>query len=362
VTSEDLGYDLLTHVTFYEDPNTPFPDNFILLEDGSWIIPPDLSLIPGDILIIHPLYGDINLNEYPYEIGDAVVFLNYFMGLTEFNRRQYANSDCNRDGIQASIADLVYLLAIVSGDTHFVAPPPPIADNQVLEIDSDSENHFMKMVDNCGRCDIVLRGTEFIGGVYFILEYDADIIEPLAVRLDSSATPLQLSCAASEEELMIAVYDWNSLGSSFSSGKLLSIVYSVPGGSAGPPFEVTRAEFSDNMGQAIDVEYDIVCSGFKPSPAVPSESQISVSCYPNPFNGTVSVSYNLPSDGEYDLIVYDILGRKVKILEQGYFPAGPRRIFWEGTDQRGLGVASGIYFVRLMGEGASASVKVFLLK
>ncbi len=362
VTSEDLGYDLLTHMTFYEDPNTPYPDNSLLLENGTWIIPPNLSLIPGDILIIHPLYGDINLNGFTFEIGDAITFLNYFMGLTEFNRRQYANSDCNRDGIQASIADLVYLLAVVSGDTNLVAPPPPIAENQALKTDSYFENHFMKMVDNYGRFDIVFQGAESIGGAYFVLEFDANIVEPVAVLLDSSAAPLQLSCAASEGKLMIAVYDWQAQGSYFSSGRLLSVIYSGSDGSGDPLFDVTKAEFSDNIGQAIDIDYSIVYSGSRPSTTQPSESHISVSCYPNPFNGAISVSYNLPSDGEYDLIVYDILGRKVRVLEQGFLLAGSGRAFWDGTDQHSHGVASGMYFVRLHGQGASASVKIFMLK
>ncbi len=361
VTSEDLGYDLLTHMTFYEDPNTPYPDNSLLLEDGTWIIPPNLSLIQGDILIIHPLYGDINLNGYTFEIGDAVTFLNYFMGYTEFNRRQYANSDCNRDGVQASIADLVYLLAVVSGDTVLVAPPP-MAENQALKSDSDFENHFTKMVDNYGRFDMVLQGSESIGGAYFVLEYDANIVEPVAVLLDSSAAPLQLSCTASEGKLMIAVYDWNARGSDFSSGRLLTVVYSGSNASGDPLFNIARAEFSNNTGQAVDIDYNVVCSGSGSSITQPSESHISVSCYPNPFNGAVSVSYNLPSDGEYDLIVYDILGRKVRVLEQGFLLAGPRRAFWDGTDQHSRSVASGMYFVRLHGQGASAGVKVFMLK
>jgi hypothetical protein len=362
VTSEDLGYDLLTHMDFYEDPNTPYPDNSILLEDGTWIIPPNLSLIQGDILIIHPLYGDINLNGYTYEIGDAVTFLNYFMGYTEFNRRQYANSDCNRDGVQASIADLVYLLAVVSGDTALVAPPPSLPQEQTLKRGSGFENDFTKMVDNYSRFDIIIEGNELIGGAYFVLEYDAGIVEPMAVLLDSLAAPLQLSCAASEGELMIAVYDWNSRGSDFSSGRLLTVVYSGSDASGDPPFDISRAEFSDNSGQAIDIRYSVLCSGSRSSTTLPSESRISVSCYPNPFNGTVSVSYNLPSDGEYDLTIYDILGRKVRVLEQGFLLAGPRRAFWDGTDQYSRNVASGMYFVRLYGEGASASVKVFMLK
>jgi hypothetical protein len=107
VTTDDLGYDLLTHFTFYDDPVTPYPDNSILLEGGDWVVPPTLFLVQGDILIVSPLYGDINVNGFAFEIGDAITFLNYFMGQIEFTRRQYANSDCNRDGIQASIADLV---------------------------------------------------------------------------------------------------------------------------------------------------------------------------------------------------------------------------------------------------------------
>ncbi len=361
VTSEDLGYDLLTHITFYEDPDTPYPDNSLLLEDGTWIIPPNLSLIRGDILIIHPIYGDINLNEFAFEIGDAVTFLNYFMGLTEFNRRQYANSDCNRDGIQASIADLVYLLAVVSGDTNLVAPPLLIAENHALKSGSDSENHFRKMAGDYNRLDMVIQGTEPIGGAYFVLEYDADSVEPVAVLLDTSAAPLQLSCAASEGRLLIAVYDWDSQDSYFSAGRLLSVIYSRSGSGA-PLFDITKAEFSNRMGQAIDIDYNVVYSGLKPPTTEPIEPRISVSCYPNPFNGAVSVSYSLPSDGEYDLIVYDILGRKVRVLERGFLPAGPRRVFWDGKDESSRGVASGIYFVRLYGEGASASTKVFMLK
>jgi len=122
VTTEDLGYDLLTHFSFFDDPVTPYPDNSILLEGGDWVVPPALSLVQADILIISPLYGDINVNGFAFEIGDAITFLNFFMGQIEFTRRQYANSDCNRDGIQASIADLVYLLGVISGDTLLGSP------------------------------------------------------------------------------------------------------------------------------------------------------------------------------------------------------------------------------------------------
>jgi hypothetical protein len=162
--------------------------------------------------------------------------------------------------------------------------------------------------------------------------------------------------------LMIAIYDWNGRGSYFSSGRLLTVVYSGSNASGDPPFDIARAEFSNNSGQAVDIDYNIECSGSRSFITRPSESSISVSCYPNPFNATVSISYSLPSDGEYDLTVYDILGRKVRILEQGFLLAGPRRAFWDGTDQYSQNVASGMYFVRLYGEGASASVKVFMLK
>jgi flagellar hook assembly protein FlgD len=84
--------------------------------------------------------------------------------------------------------------------------------------------------------------------------------------------------------------------------------------------------------------------------------------YPNPFNNSISISMNLASDGNYQLAIYDILGRRVKTLLDGFQFAGRQSIIWDGTDDLRSSVASGTYFMRLKGIGGTRSMKLNLLK
>jgi|GEM_PF-1055260 len=362
VTTEDIGYDLLTHFTFYEDPVTPYPDNNILLESGEWIVPPSLSLVQGDVLIISPLYGDINVNGFAYEIGDAITFLNYFMGQVEFSRRQYANSDCNRDGIQASISDLVYLMGIISGDTLLRSDPyaPVVNELKKTNILREHRSAYSNL-DIYSSFEVNIECQESLGGAYFVLEFDRDKIEIESVLINDSIDDLNLSWAAENGELMVAVYNWDGSRSLFAEGSLFTVNYSVEDQYSDNLIRIVRAEFSNSSGEAVDAEFDNFLSE-KSSLASPNALGISLSSYPNPFNGPVSLNYEIPKDGNYELVVYDILGREVKTLMEGHQSFGGGIIVWDGTNNNNGSVASGIYFARLRGETVSASVKLFMLR
>jgi len=360
VTAQDPGYDVMTYLTFYENPYTPYPDNSLYLEDGGWITPPNLILSSGDLLIFSPLYGDINLNDYAYEIGDAVTFMNFFMGLTEFNARQYANSDCNRDHIQATIADLVYMLCVINGDTDRVAPPPYLPETDGIANNEEFLSGNMKMVDNLSSCEIIVNGSTPLGGAYFEFDYDPLAVEPAAVILDSGADPMEISCVASDGKLKVAVYNWNPLQSNFTGGKLFTVVYRDYN-NYGDGMSVTKADFSDSEGIVSDFEYTVNCSRAV-NLEVPQRSEVSLSTYPNPFNNAVSIKYNITSGGNYELSVFDILGRRVKTLIDGYVPAGEDVVIWNGTDNSEKAIASGIYFVNLRGADVVSNTKVYLMK
>lgn len=362
VDSHDPGYDVMTDIVFFEDPYTPYPDNSILLENGGWITPPTLLLTSGQLLIFSPLYGDININGYAYEIGDAVTFMNYFMGLTEFNARQYANSDCNRDGIQATIADLVYLLCIVSGDSIRGGPPPILPESDRIANNYNYEENSPISVDNVLTCEVFVNGQAPLGGAYFVIDYDQYHLEPVAVLLDSLAAPLQMECMVSDGKLLVTVFGWNPSFSRFTSGRLFTVVYRDRSLSGGATPVVSEADFSDNMGSAAVYDYEIRCSRGECSDSSPINREMSISSYPNPFNNAVSISYSISSSGVYDLSVFDILGRRVKILTSGFLNAGENRVIWDGTDEYSRDVASGIYFARLQGEGDIESIKLFMIK
>jgi hypothetical protein len=69
--------------------------------------------------------------------------------------------------------------------------------------------------------------------------------------------------------------------------------------------------------------------------------------YPNPFNLETTIPFNLPQDGMIKLRVFNIRGQQVRTLLSGFQEAGFKRVRWDGRDDDGIEVGSGIYFVRL---------------
>jgi hypothetical protein len=84
--------------------------------------------------------------------------------------------------------------------------------------------------------------------------------------------------------------------------------------------------------------------------------------YPNPFNPGTAIRYSLSKTQGVRLAIYDVQGRLVRSLVNRVEPAGIHEAAWEGRDNDGRPAASGIYFVRLAGEGQVATRKIVLLK
>jgi len=84
--------------------------------------------------------------------------------------------------------------------------------------------------------------------------------------------------------------------------------------------------------------------------------------YPNPFNPTTQISYSLPNDAYVQLDIFNIRGQKVKTLVDQRQTAGVHDIVWDGTDNTGRSVSSGIYFYRLQAADIVITKKMMLLK
>jgi hypothetical protein len=83
--------------------------------------------------------------------------------------------------------------------------------------------------------------------------------------------------------------------------------------------------------------------------------------HPNPFNPTTTIDYELPRDALVILKVFDILGHEVKTLVRGYRAAGRWSVAWDGTDQRGRRVGSGVLLYQLRAGGRTETRKMLLL-
>ena len=85
-------------------------------------------------------------------------------------------------------------------------------------------------------------------------------------------------------------------------------------------------------------------------------------CYPNPFNPTTRISYDLPRVSNVRLSIYNIVGQEVRVLSSGRQGAGHYQREWDGYGNNGRPVTSGLYFYRLQADDFIMSKKMLLVK
>jgi len=83
---------------------------------------------------------------------------------------------------------------------------------------------------------------------------------------------------------------------------------------------------------------------------------------PNPFNPSTTISFDLPAKAKVSLKVYDVAGRLIRTLTDSEFDAGRHSITWDGRNESGSGVASGVYFYKLESKDFSGTKKMVLLR
>jgi hypothetical protein len=84
---------------------------------------------------------------------------------------------------------------------------------------------------------------------------------------------------------------------------------------------------------------------------------------PNPFNPTTLIRYDVPADGgNVSLKVFDVSGRLVRVLYEGIQSAGQKSVTWDGKDDSGIHMPTGVYFCRLETVGFSETRKMILMK
>ncbi len=91
-------------------------------------------------------------------------------------------------------------------------------------------------------------------------------------------------------------------------------------------------------------------------------NSLTINNYPNPFNPETTISFNNPESGKVSLSVYNIKGQLVKTLIDEETPAGTHSLVWNGKDERGKNVASGIYFTKIKTVNSIQTKKMLLMK
>ena len=84
--------------------------------------------------------------------------------------------------------------------------------------------------------------------------------------------------------------------------------------------------------------------------------------YPNPFNPSTNIAFDLPQPTRVRLCIYNVMGQRIKTLADQDFPAGAHELMWDGRNDRGGQVSTGVYFYLFETDGFRDTKKMVILK
>lgn len=109
------------------------------------------------------------------------------------------------------------------------------------------------------------------------------------------------------------------------------------------------------------VRFSLSGTGIEES-AVPRPSEITMQAFPNPFNSSVTLQFTIPRSGMVAIDVYSITGQKVRSYAQRFMAVGKHSVRWDGRDDNGNTVSSGLYLTHVSVGGVTASARMMLIK
>ncbi len=110
------------------------------------------------------------------------------------------------------------------------------------------------------------------------------------------------------------------------------------------------------------VQYPLQCDLLVTAVEAPSAGSLVLRNFPNPFNPNTLIEYRLTEDSFVELEVFDVSGRRVKTLVSNTQLAGPHACEWDGRNEEGRSMASGIYLARVQAGNLVGESKLILMK
>jgi parallel beta-helix repeat protein len=268
--------------------------------------------------------------------------------------------DANGDG-EVNAADVVYLIQYL-----FHGGPPPrdeaasalvYAKNASLSPASLWLSHASGSYAG-GKERIILQGSFEVdlAAVQLAIEYDPEELNVIPV-LPAQLRGLSIYSSQQGGVLKVGVLDLRG-EKWIGAGSRVDLLVLEAKGADLSSLKINQAILVDRDACIVPVK---VLSGEDMEEIRPESFSLSQN-YPNPFNPQTQILYGLPVDCQVKITIYNLLGRRVKTLADEPQTAGYKRVHWDGKDERGVEVASGIYFYKIQAGEFVQTKKMLLLK
>jgi len=255
-----------------------------------------------------------------------------------------SNFDLNKDGL-INLGDLVALGSAWTKVTKAakIAADVPVANvafQMTSNVGSDKSMYFV---------NINTQDVSNINGVSFNLSYDASKFDFVPESLNGLG-----------EVQVVSVNDGIiSIASAFDNAKFngtISLGFKLKGTNSVMNVEMLNADVVvNNVFSAANSAAGITLK------AVPVTYALNQN-FPNPFNPTTTIEYSIPTSGHVSLVVYNVAGQKVRTLVNDSQSASFYKVVWDGKNDNGMTVGTGMYFYKLVSGNYSKIVKMTLMK
>ena len=314
------------------------------------------------------VYGDPN-NDASVNIADITTIIDQINGKSAFTFADSIKADLNKDG-NIDTSDVNSLVGtILDRPVSFLTLPPFIPNGAALNKDGSkpelpaSRKFFTGAKTQFEATPQGLRlnmeNTIAVRGIeVHILLKDTTVNVTNANYVFSRAEQMNVVVKTSSREIRLLAYSNVNAEIQPGEGTLLRI----PKITSASQIETTQVILSVASNAAVTPEAIVVASTPGKYPTTYRLEQN----YPNPFNGSTIIQYEIPdtrtTESKIAIQIFNVLGQKVKTLINAPHDPGQYKITWNGTDESGVQVASGIYFYRLISKSHLTTKKMIYVK
>ena len=295
-------------------------------------LPTWVTVAPDDATTDEPnpgLLADVN-QDGSVTSADAILVMRFVVGLITLDEIQLVLADVNQDGnINAGDAVLTLRKAVGLIPKPVAAwPPPRLAWGTPETVEA-------------GEAVVPLLFEGDIYGGDFVVRYDDATWQPTGIRVPGQNAIWAMG-SDTPGTLRFTVASTDPL-------ERLELV--LEGASGTPSLTLEEALVVDGAGRPLTEAYE------ETLPAAFSLEQN----FPNPFNSSTVINFDVPQAADVAMEVYNLAGQKVAILVDGVRQAGSYQIQWDGKDDAGHDLASGVYMYRVRSDGVEIATRKLLM-
>jgi len=283
------------------------------------------------------------------DISDILAVVDFILEVDIPSEDEFRNVDVNMDDA-INIADVIMMVDIIFGGT-----------GRMMDFDA-SEIAFIDLITDFenSRLNFDVEYNGPIRGIEFELKYDPSLVNVMSPSLSNFQDNVTVSYIEIEPGIL-KVLAANLQGGRIEAAEKTFMNIQVEFlGSERDIANVSLNKINLAGGDGALINY-VSRKNSSEVKVIPGEFALHQN-FPNPFNPSTEIRFDLPAEGKVELAIYNLMGQNIRTLYTDNMTPGYHAIIWNGTNDMGSQVATGMYFYSIQTSEFHATKKMLFLK